>query len=114
MVPVSCSARACTVCVVMAMAVLSFGERLGIAGGSERGSHSMHAPRPAVSKSITELDYMVGVRPIDRHRHRHPGLKLVIGHMGEALDPLPVSPADSAKIAHGNADRLLRLPTGHL
>jgi hypothetical protein len=26
------------------------------------------------------------------------------------LDSLPVSPADSAKIAHGNADRLLRLP----
>lgn len=30
------------------------------------------------------------------------------------LDALPVSPADRAKIAHGNADRLLRLPTGHL
>jgi predicted TIM-barrel fold metal-dependent hydrolase len=27
------------------------------------------------------------------------------------LDALPVSPADRAKIAHGNADRLLRLPT---
>jgi predicted TIM-barrel fold metal-dependent hydrolase len=27
------------------------------------------------------------------------------------LDTLPVSPADRAKIAHGNADRLLRLPT---
>jgi hypothetical protein len=26
------------------------------------------------------------------------------------LDGLPVSPADRAKIAHGNADRLLRLP----
>ena len=26
------------------------------------------------------------------------------------LDSLPVSPADKAKIAHGNADRLLRLP----
>jgi predicted TIM-barrel fold metal-dependent hydrolase len=26
------------------------------------------------------------------------------------LDALPVSPADRAKIAHGNADRLLRLP----
>jgi predicted TIM-barrel fold metal-dependent hydrolase len=26
------------------------------------------------------------------------------------LDGLPVSPADKAKIAHGNADRLLRLP----
>ena len=26
------------------------------------------------------------------------------------LDTLPVSPADRAKIAHGNADRLLRLP----
>ncbi len=29
------------------------------------------------------------------------------------LDALPVSPADRAKIAHGNADRLLRLPAGH-
>ncbi len=28
------------------------------------------------------------------------------------LDGLPVSPADREKIAHGNADRLLRLPTG--
>jgi hypothetical protein len=28
------------------------------------------------------------------------------------LDALPVSPADRAKIAHGNADRLLRLPAG--
>jgi predicted TIM-barrel fold metal-dependent hydrolase len=28
------------------------------------------------------------------------------------LDALPVSPSDRAKIAHGNADRLLRLPTG--
>jgi predicted TIM-barrel fold metal-dependent hydrolase len=27
------------------------------------------------------------------------------------LDALPVSPADRAKIAHGNADRLLRLPS---
>jgi hypothetical protein len=27
------------------------------------------------------------------------------------LDALPVSPADRAKIAHGNADRLMRLPT---
>ena len=27
------------------------------------------------------------------------------------LDALPVSPADRAKIAHGNADQLLRLPT---
>ncbi len=27
------------------------------------------------------------------------------------LDALPVSPADRAKIAHGNADRLLHLPT---
>jgi uncharacterized protein len=27
------------------------------------------------------------------------------------LDALPVSPGDRAKIAHGNADRLLRLPT---
>jgi uncharacterized protein len=26
------------------------------------------------------------------------------------LDALPISPADRAKIAHGNADRLLRLP----
>jgi predicted TIM-barrel fold metal-dependent hydrolase len=26
------------------------------------------------------------------------------------LDALPVSAADRAKIAHGNADRLLRLP----
>jgi hypothetical protein len=26
------------------------------------------------------------------------------------LDALPVSPADRAKIAHGNADLLLRLP----
>jgi predicted TIM-barrel fold metal-dependent hydrolase len=26
------------------------------------------------------------------------------------LDALPVSPSDRAKIAHGNADRLLRLP----
>jgi predicted TIM-barrel fold metal-dependent hydrolase len=30
------------------------------------------------------------------------------------LDALPVSPADRAKIAHGNADRLLRLPTDHM
>jgi predicted TIM-barrel fold metal-dependent hydrolase len=29
------------------------------------------------------------------------------------LDALPVSPADWAKIAHGNADQLLRLPTDH-
>jgi len=28
------------------------------------------------------------------------------------LDALPVSPADRAKIAHGNADRLLRLKAG--
>jgi opacity protein-like surface antigen len=27
------------------------------------------------------------------------------------LDALPVSPADRAKIAHGNADQLMRLPT---
>ena len=26
------------------------------------------------------------------------------------LDDLPVSPEDKAKIAHGNADRLLKLP----
>ncbi len=30
------------------------------------------------------------------------------------LDALPVSPADRAKIAHGNADRLLRLPADHI
>ena len=30
------------------------------------------------------------------------------------LDALPVSPADRIKIAHGNADRLLRLPPGGL
>jgi predicted TIM-barrel fold metal-dependent hydrolase len=30
------------------------------------------------------------------------------------LDGLPVSPADRAKIAHGNADRLLKLPTHHV
>jgi uncharacterized protein len=29
------------------------------------------------------------------------------------LDALPVSPADREKIAHGNADRLLRLPIDH-
>jgi len=27
------------------------------------------------------------------------------------LGALPVSPADRAKIAHGNADQLMRLPT---
>jgi len=27
------------------------------------------------------------------------------------LDQLPVSPGDREKIAHGNADRLLKLPT---
>ncbi len=30
------------------------------------------------------------------------------------LDALPVSPADRAKIAHGNADQLLRLPADHI
>jgi predicted TIM-barrel fold metal-dependent hydrolase len=30
------------------------------------------------------------------------------------LDALPVSAADRAKIAHGNADRLLRLPADHM
>lgn len=44
-----------------------------------------------------------------------PGADLVPGQPGIDLarvynDALPVSPADCAKIAHGNADRLLRLP----
>ncbi len=47
-----------------------------------------------------------------------PGADLVPGQAGidlararAFLDALPVAPADRAKIAHGNADRLLRLPT---
>jgi hypothetical protein len=46
-----------------------------------------------------------------------PGADLAAGQLGidlararAFLDARPVSPADRTKIAHGNADRLLRLP----
>jgi predicted TIM-barrel fold metal-dependent hydrolase len=81
-----------------------------------------------LERAVRDLGFVGGLVNSTLVFDRHPGLKLTIGYCGEmipfmlaridemmpspsvtGLDALPVSPAEKAKIAGENAERLLRL-----